>query len=70
MSKVEHKRRVAACLKACAGISTKNLEENIPIRELLELYNAALKQRDELEDKLLVKQAADERRWAANRCAS
>ena len=41
-------RRVVACLTACAGISTENLEDNLPVKELADRYNAALKQRDEL----------------------
>jgi hypothetical protein len=41
-------RRIVACVNACAGISTENLEENLPVKELALRYNAALKQRDEL----------------------
>lgn len=41
-------RRVVACLNACAGISTENLEDNLPVKELADRYNAVLKQRDEL----------------------
>ena len=41
-------RRVVACLTACAGISTENLEDNLPVKELADRYNAVLKQRDEL----------------------
>ena len=39
-------RRVVACLNACEGISTENLEDNKPIIELANDYNAVLKQRD------------------------
>lgn len=41
-------RRIVACVNACEGISTKNLEDNKPIIELANDYNAVLKQRDEL----------------------
>ena len=41
-------RRVVACLNACEGISTENLEDNLPVLELADRYNVALKQRDEL----------------------
>ena len=41
-------RRVVACLNACEGISTENLEDNKPIIELVNDYNAVLKQRDVL----------------------
>ena len=41
-------RRITACVNACAGISTENLEDNVPIKELARRYNETLKQRDEL----------------------
>ncbi|GLS13636.1 hypothetical protein [Hydrogenophaga electricum] len=41
-------RRLEACWNACDGISTENLENNLPIKELALRYNAALKQRGEL----------------------
>lgn len=41
-------RRLAACWNACDGISTENLESNRPVKELAELCNAELSQRDEL----------------------
>ena len=44
----ENSRRLAACWNACKGISTENLEDNKPIIELANDYNAVLKQRDEL----------------------
>ena len=46
--KIELTRRIAACVNACAGISTENLEDNISVAELARRYNEALKQRDEL----------------------
>lgn len=46
--KEEDARRVVACLNACKGISTENLEDNKPIIELANDYNAVLKQRDDL----------------------
>lgn len=45
-------RRVVACLNACAGISTENLKDNLPVKELADRYNAVLKQRDMLLDVL------------------
>ena len=41
-------RRIVACVNACSGISTDNLEDNLPVKELARRYNEALKQRDEL----------------------
>ena len=41
-------RRIVACVNACAGISTENLEDNLPVKELARRYNKALRQRDEL----------------------
>ena len=32
-------RRLVACWNACIGISTENLEQNIPVKELAERYN-------------------------------
>lgn len=45
---VANARRIVACVNACAGISTENLEDNKPIIELANDYNAVLKQRNEL----------------------
>lgn len=39
----EHAERLVACWNFCEGISTKNLRENIPLRELLERYNRLVK---------------------------
>ena len=44
----ENARRITACVNACVGISTENLEDNVPIKELARRYNETLKQRDEL----------------------
>lgn len=41
-------RRIVACVNACAGISTENLEENLPVKELARRYNKTLRQRDKL----------------------
>lgn len=41
-------RRIVACVNACAGISTENLKENLPVKELARRYNAVIRQRDEL----------------------
>ena len=48
----ENSRRIVACVNACEGISTENLEDNKPIIELANDYNAVLKQRDMLLDVL------------------
>ena len=45
---MENARRLVACWNACDGISTENLEDNQPVKELAEKYNAAFAQRDEL----------------------
>lgn len=45
-------RRVVACLNACKGISTDNLEDNLPVKDLADRYNAVLEQRDMLLDVL------------------
>lgn len=41
-------RRIVACVNACAGVSTENLEDNAPVLELALRYNAVIKQRDDL----------------------
>lgn len=41
-------RRIVACVNACAGISTENLEDNLPVKELARRYNEIIKQRDVL----------------------
>ena len=46
--KEEDAQRVVACLNACEGISTENLEYNLPVKELAQQYNEAIRQRDEL----------------------
>ena len=48
MFKEEDVRRVVACLNACEGISTENLEDNLMVKELARQYNEAIRQRDEL----------------------
>ena len=47
-----NKRRIDACLRACAGISTQNLEDNVPVIELALRYNVALRERDALRAKI------------------
>ena len=44
----ENARRIVACLNACEGISTENLEDSLPVKELAQQYNEAIRQRDEL----------------------
>lgn len=41
-------RRLVACWNACEGISTENLEDNLPVKYLATHYNAVLAQRDRL----------------------
>lgn len=41
-------RRIVACVNACAGISTENLEENLPVKELARRYNVTIDQREVL----------------------
>lgn len=48
MPGTENARRLAACWNACNGISTENLEDNLPVHELATRYNAALRDRDSL----------------------
>lgn len=48
----DDKRRIAACLRACAGISTQNLEDNVPVIELARRYNVVLRERDALRAKI------------------
>lgn len=45
--------RLAACWNACQGVSTENLEDNFPIKELAEKYNEALRERDALAAKVV-----------------
>ncbi len=40
--------RIVACVNACAGISTENLEDNIPVKELARRYNETIRQRAQL----------------------
>lgn len=42
----ENARRIVACVNACEGISTENLEDNLPVKELARQYNEAIRQRD------------------------
>ena len=46
------KRRIDACLKACEGISTQNLEDNVPVLELARRYNALLRDNTALRAKV------------------
>lgn len=41
-------RRIVACVNACRGLSTENLEDNEPLSWLTKQYNAVKDQRDEL----------------------
>lgn len=44
----EDARRLAACWNTCEGISTENLEYNLPVKELAQQYNEVIRQRDQL----------------------
>ena len=59
----ENSRRLMACWNACEGISTENLEDNKPIIELANDYNAVLKQRDMLLD--VLRKTADDLAYVA-----
>ena len=59
----ENARRIVACVNACEGISTENLEDNKPIIELANDYNAVLKQRDMLLD--VLRKTADDLAYVA-----
>lgn len=37
-------RRIVACVNACEGVSTKHLENNLPIRELVTRYSEVLRE--------------------------
>lgn len=37
-------RRIVACVNACEGVSTKHLENNLPIRELVTRHNEVLRE--------------------------
>ena len=41
-------RRIVACVNACEGISTDNLEDNRAVAWLAQRYNEVVQQRDEL----------------------
>ena len=41
-------RRIVACVNACEGISTENLEDNRAVAWLAQRYNEVVQQRDEL----------------------
>ena len=60
-------RRIVACVNACEGISTENLEDNRPVKWLAQQYNEVVKQRDELLEALqaLMDDEApiDEKHW-------
>ena len=45
-------RRIVACVNACEGVSTKHLENNLPIRELVTRYNEALREIEAMKDEI------------------
>ena len=48
MRAIANARRIVACVNACDGISTENLEDNRPVKWVIQQYNNVVKQRDEL----------------------
>ena len=60
-------RRVVACLNACAGISTENLEDNLPVKELADRYNALQKHCDGFAEQAASQR--DARLWALKELA-
>lgn len=67
----ENSRRLTACWNACEGISTENLEYGLPVKELAQQYNEAIRQRDELLAALQLLLEQDDRRedeiWVRNK---
>ena len=67
----ENSRRLTACWNACEGISTENLEYDLPVKELAQQYNEAIRQRDELLEALQLLLEQDDRRedeiWVRNK---
>lgn len=49
---IADKRRTDACLKACEGVSTQSLEDNVPFLELARRYNVVLRERAALRAEL------------------
>lgn len=54
----ENARRIVACVNACEGIITQNLEDNVPFLELARRYNVVLRERDALRAELANAQPA------------
>ena len=59
------KRRIDACMKACEGISTQNLEDNVPFLELARRYNALLRDNTALQAKVEAMERQEPVGWFA-----
>ena len=57
------KRRIDACLKACEGISTQNLEDNVPFLELARRYNALLRDNTALRARIEAMERQEPASW-------
>ena len=60
------KRRTDACRRACEGISTKNLEDNVPFLELARRYNALLRDNTALRAKVEAMEKQEPYAFAVN----
>ena len=56
-------RRIVACVNACEGVSTKHLENNLPIVELVARHSEALREIEALKDE--IKSQQDKIRYLA-----
>ena len=56
-------RRIVACVNACEGVSTKRLENNLPIVELVARHSEALREIEALKDE--IKSQQDKIRYLA-----
>lgn len=50
---IENARRIVACVNACAGISTENLEQNRQLKEGLQGLNERIREAEQQRDVLL-----------------
>lgn len=52
-------KRIAACVKACEGISTENLINNVPLKQGLAGLNKRIREAEAQRDELLAEREAD-----------
>lgn len=52
-------KRIAACVKACEGISTENLINNVPLKQGLSGLNKRIREAEAQRDELLAEREAD-----------